>query len=162
MPIKLKSREYDGLRKRCIELLREGHIPQRVSEMLGCTSSWVSKTQKRFKLGGEEALKTRKPGGNTPRISESDVKVLLLELEKGVLAHGFTGEIWNQKRVGAIIFKLFGQKYDPSHIGRILKKAGWTLQKPQVKARQQKAEAVENWRQEKLPALKKKPNQKTG
>lgn len=162
MPIKLKSREYDGLRKRCIELLREGHIPQRVSEMLGCTSSWVSKTQKRFELGGEEALKTRKPGGNTPRISESEVKVLLTELEKGAPAHGFTGEIWNRKRVGAIILKLFGQKYDPSHIGRILKKAGWTLQKPQVKARQQKAEAVENWRQEKLPALKKKPNQKTG
>lgn len=162
MPIKLKSREYDGLRKRCIELLREGHIPQRVSEMLGCSASWVSKTQKRFELGGEAALRTRKPGGNTPRISESDVKVLVTELEKGALAHGFTGEIWNRKRVGAIIFKLFGQKYDPSHIGRILKKAGWTLQKPQVKARQQKAEAVENWRQEKLPALKKKPNRKTG
>lgn len=162
MPIKLKSREYDGLRRRCIELLHEGHISQRVSEMLGCSASWVSKTQKRFELGGEAALKTRKPGGNTPRISESDVKVLVTELEKGALAHGFTGEIWNRKRVGAIIFKLFGQKYDPSHIGRILKKAGWTLQKPQVKARQQKAEAVENWRQEKLPALKKKPNRKTG
>ena len=85
LPIKLKSREYDGLRKRCIELLREGHIPQRVSEMLGCTSSWVSKTQKRFEPGDEAALNTRKPGGNIPRISAADVKVLIAEFEKGPL-----------------------------------------------------------------------------
>lgn len=160
MPIKLPSREYDGLRKRCIVLLKEGHIPERVAEMLGCTSSWVSKTRKRYETGGEAALKTKKPGGKAPRINEAEVRLLLTELEKGAPAHGFRGEIWNRKRVGAVIFKLFGQKYDPSQVGRILKKAGWTLQKPQVKARQQNAEAVENWRQEKLPAIKKKPHRK--
>ena len=124
MPIKLRSKEYDGLRKRCIELLKDGHISERVAEMLGRTSSWVCKTRKRYETGGEAALKTKKPGGKTARISDPEVRLLLRELEKGAPAHGFTGEIWNRKRVGAVIFKLFGQKYDPSQVGRILKKAG--------------------------------------
>lgn len=161
MPIRLKSHEYEGLRRRCIELLDAGHKAVRVSEMLGCTASWVSKTKDRHAEQGEKGFKSKKPGGKKPRISEAEIKELLVELSKGALAHGFTGEIWTRKRIGSIILKLFGQKYDPSQVGRILKKAGWTLQKPQVKARQQKPELVEDWRKERLPAIKKKQNQRT-
>lgn len=162
MATKLRSKEYDGLRKRCIELLAAGHISERVSEMLGCTSSWVAKTKKRYELEGEAGLLTKKPGGQKARLNDSQLQTLLSELKRGALAHGFSGEIWTRKRVGAIILKLFGQNYDPTHVGRILKKAGWTRQKPQVKARQQNAEAVKNWREHRLPEIKKKPSQKTG
>jgi transposase len=162
MAIKLRSKDYDGLRKRCIELLAAGHLAERVSEMLGCTPSWVSKTKKRYALEGEAGLLTKKPGGKEARLNESQIQALLLELKKGAPAHGFSGEIWTRKRVGAVIFKLFGQNYDPTHVGRILKKAGWTKQKPQVKARQQNAESVKNWKEKRLPEIKKKPKQKTG
>ena len=160
MATKLRSKEYDGLRKRCIELLAAGHISERVSEMLGCTSGWVAKTKKRYAQEGEAGLLTKKPGGQKSRLSEEQVQALLLELKKGAVFHGFSGEIWTRKRVAAVILKLFGEKYDPTQVGRILKKAGWTKQKPQVKARQQKTEAVENWRTQKLPDIKKKPRTK--
>ncbi|MEO6039804.1 MAG: winged helix-turn-helix domain-containing protein [Saprospiraceae bacterium] len=160
MPKKLKPSEYVGLRKRCMELLEEGHKPIRISEMLGRSPSWVHGTLKRYTLGGESGLEARKPPGAKSKISELDVKALITQLEKGAVAHGFAGEIWTRKRVGVIIEKMFGQQYDPSQIGRILKKAGWTLQKPQVKARQQNPEAVAKWRQEGLVAIKKKPNPK--
>lgn len=161
MATKLRSKDYEGLRKRCIELLAAGHISERVSEMLGCTSGWVAKTKKRYAREGESGFLTKKPGGQKSRLSGEQIQGLLLELEKGAVAHGFSGEIWNRKRVAAVILKLFGEKYDPTHVGRILKKAGWTKQKPQVKARQQQAEAVEKWHAQGLPAIKKKPNQKS-
>jgi len=72
------------------------------------------------------------------------------------------GDLWTRKRVGAVIERLFGQKYDPSQIGRILKKAGWSKQKPQVKAGQQKPEKVREWKEERLSALKKKQKEKAG
>jgi transposase len=161
MAIKLRSKEYDGLRKRCIELLAAGHKSERVSEMLGCTSGWVSKTKKRYAAEGEAGLLTKKPGGQKSRLTEEQIQELLLALQKGALSHGFSGDIWDRKRVAAVILKLFGEKYDPTHVGRILKKAGWTKQKPQVKARQQQAEAVEKWYTQGLPAIKKKPIKKS-
>jgi transposase len=162
MAKKLPSSEYVGLRKCCIELLEAGHIAERVSEMLGCSPSWVSKTKVRYKTEGEVGLLSKKPGGNKARLSEGQIKELLEALKRGAEAHGFSGQIWTRKRVGAVIFKMFGQDYEVSQIGRILKKAGWTKQKPQVKARQQNAEAVKNWRENTLVALKKKPKKKTG
>ncbi|WP_425290906.1 IS630 family transposase [Spirosoma linguale] len=41
--------------------------------------------------------------------------------------------------------------YDPSQIGRLLKKAGWSRQKPQKQARQQDPQAVQQWREQRLP-----------
>jgi transposase len=139
---------------------QSGHKLIRIAEALGRSPSWVNGTLKRFGQGGLKALEGKKPPGAKPKISGAEVSMLLVELEKGAEAHGFSGSVWTRKRVGAIIFKLFGQSYDPSQIGRILFKAGWSQQKPQVKARQQDAEQVRQWRQERLPALKKKRRQK--
>ncbi|WP_460982734.1 winged helix-turn-helix domain-containing protein [Spirosoma fluminis] len=38
-------------------------------------------------------------------------------------------------------------------MGRLLKKAGWSRQKPQAKERQQNPQAVAQWREQTLPAL---------
>lgn len=162
MATRLAKQEYVGLRIRCIELLQEGHIPFHVARMLGRSPSWVNSTQKRYATGGAEALKGIKHPGGKPKISAGQVDELIKELEKGAPAHGFMGDLWTRKRVGAVIERLFGQKYDPSQIGRILKKAGWSKQKPQVKAGQQKPEKVREWKEERLSALKKKQKEKAG
>lgn len=44
------------------------------------------------------------------------------------------------RAAGAVIKKLSGVSYDPSQVGRLLKKVGWTRQKPQAKVRQQNPE----------------------
>ena len=73
------------------------------------------------------------------------------ELNKGAEHHGFPGHIWTRPRVNQIIIR----SYDPSQV--LLKKVGWSRQKPQAKARQQDPERV-HWRHERLPDLKKSPN----
>lgn len=156
MATRLRKQEYVGLRIRCIELLEEGYIPFHVAQMLGRSPSWVNSTQKRYALGGAPALKGVKHPGGKPKITPEQVEGLIKELEKGAQAHGFSGEVWTQKRVAALIERLYGQRYDPSQVGRILKKAGWSRQKPQVKARQQDPEKVKEWKGARLPDLKKK------
>lgn len=88
-------------------------------------------------------------------MSADQLTELVTELQKGPEQYGFQGAIWTRTRVNAVIKKLFGISYDPSQVGRILKKVGWSRQKPQPKARQQNKEAVNQWRTERLPELKK-------
>lgn len=59
------------------------------------------------------------------------------------------------RAAGAVIKRVFRVSYDVSQVGRLLKKLEWTRQKPQLKARQQDPQRIEQWRDESLPELKK-------
>lgn len=152
---KYKQSDYELLRRRCAELKEAGWKQAKIAQALGLTEGWVSRTLKKYRENGEAGLIWRKPHGPTNRLTEEQLKKLAQELNKGAESHGFTGEVWTRVRVNAVIKTMFGVSYDPTQVGRILKKAGWSLQKPSKKARQQNAQKVKRWKQEELSELKK-------
>jgi transposase len=155
MEAKYKPKDYEVLRRRCVALWQEGWKQKAIAAALGLTQGGVSRTLTKFKQQGESALQYRKPTGAPTRLTKEQLAQLVEELEKGALRHGFAGEVWTRKRVNAVIEQLFGVSYDVSQVGRILKKVGWSWQKPQKKARQQKPQAVQEWQDERLRELKK-------
>ena len=76
---------------------------------------------------------------------------------RGAEAHGFRGDIWTRGRVAEVIWREFGVRYTPTHVGRILRACGWTLPKPIRRARQRDEEAIRRWQAERWPEVKKKP-----
>lgn len=150
-----KQSEYEVLRRRCVELDQAGWKQTAIAQALGLTQGWVSQTLKKYRQQGITALQWRKPTGAPTRLTPAQLSQLVEELNKGAEHHGFAGAVWTRPRVNAIITRLFGVSYDPSQVGRLLKKVGWSRQKPQAKARQQDAQAVAHWRQEQLGELKK-------
>ena len=60
------------------------------------------------------------------------------------------------KRVAKVIRKRFKVSYHPDHVRRILHDLGFTPQKPRRVAREQDAAAVERWRKQDWPRIKKK------
>ena len=122
MGVKYKSNDYEVLRRRCVEL-KEAKWPQKaIAEALGLTEGWVSQTLKKYRESGPEGLLARKPTGAPTKLNEQQLTQLVQELNKGAQEHGFTGEVWTRARVKAVIEKVFGVSYDPTQVGRILKK----------------------------------------
>ncbi|AKD56950.1 helix-turn-helix domain-containing protein [Spirosoma radiotolerans] len=152
---KYKQSDYELLRRRCVELDQAGWKQGSIAQALGLTQGWVSQTLKKYREQGVTALQWRKPTGAPTRLTTDQLQQLVDELNKGAVYHGFAGAIWTRPRVNEIIRKLFGVSYDPSQVGRLLKKMGWTRQKPQSKARQQDSLAVAQWRDDRLYELKK-------
>lgn len=150
-----KQSEYEALRRRCVELNQAGWQQAAIAQAFGLTQPWVSRTLKKYNQQGLTALQEGKRTGAPARLSAEQLSHLVSELNKGAEQHGFSGAIWTCPRVNEVIRKLFGVSYDPSQIGRILKKVGWSRQLPQRQARQQDAQAVAQWREERLPELKK-------
>ncbi len=155
---KYKQADYEVLRRRCVELKNLDWKQVAIAQALGLTPGWVSRTLKTYREQGQSALLWRKRTGAPTRLSAEQLAQLVGELNHGAEYHGFPGHVWTRPRVNEVIKKLFGISYDPSQVGRLLKKVGWTRQKPQTKARQQNAQRVEHWRSERLPELKKSPN----
>ena len=56
-----------------------------------------------------------------------------------------------------MVRKEFRVSYHPDHVGRILHDLGFSPQKPQQVAREQDAAAIERWRKQDWPRIKKKP-----
>jgi transposase len=77
-------------------------------------------------------------------------------LSHGAEAYGFRGEVWTCVRVALVINEEFGVRYHKAHVSRILKELHWTPQLPIERASQRDEEAIEMWREEVWPALKKR------
>ncbi|GAB3264856.1 hypothetical protein GCM10027347_32230 [Larkinella harenae] len=150
-----KPSDYELLRKRCAALKDQGWKQTKIAQALGLTEGWVSRTLKKYRQDGQAALVWRKPTGPACRLTDVQLTQLIEKLNKGAEYQGFPGHIWTRPRVNEVIKRLFGVSYDPSQVGRLLKKVEWTRQKPQPKARQQNPQRVEQWRNERLPELKK-------
>lgn len=152
----------EGRRLRAWELKQKGWKQRDIAEALGVSNGAVSQWVKRAKEGGIETLRRRKPTGAPRRLSTKERAQIPQLLQEGAESFGFRGEMWTQARIAEVIRRTFGTSYHPSHVGRILRDCGWSLQKPVRRARQRDEAAIERWKQERWPQVKKihrgKPN----
>jgi transposase len=145
----------EGRRLRAWELKKEGWSQQRIADALGVSKGAVSQWMKRARQGGVQALKRQPAPGATPRLSEQERARLPELLERGAEAHGFRGEVWTCERVAEVIRREFGVSYHSAHVSRLVRASGLSLQKPSRRADQRDEEAIERWKEEKWPSLKK-------
>ncbi len=155
----LSSRAADwreGRRIRAFELKQEGWNQREIARALGVTEGAVSQWMKREREGGgPEALKKRTSPGKPPRLSREQRAKLPDLLAQGAQAYGFRGEVWTCERVAEVIRKEFGVSYHPAHVSRLVRALGLSLQKPMRRANQRNEEAIERWKKERWPELKK-------
>jgi transposase len=112
---------------------------------------------KRGREGGEEALKAHPPKGVSPRLTAEQKAQIPALLAKGAEAYGFRGEVWTASRVAEVIKRTFGVRSHRDHVGRLMREAGWSRQKPVERASQRNEEAIKQWSEERWPEIKKKP-----
>ena len=155
--MKLKEIAAQEFRFRTIvELKESGHTQKAISELVGCSQAWVSKVLKRYLTQGEQGLKIKgKAPGATPKLTESQFSKLKTMLLKGALIYGFETDNWTRERIAKLIADKFSVQYHPAHISRIMKKLGFSLQKPKSKSYRKDDQKVVKWKKEELPALKK-------
>lgn len=148
----------EGRRLRAWELYQEGWPQKQIAAALGVSKGAVSQWVARGKTGGVDALRKQPRSGAIPKLSEQQRHQLPDILRRGAQAYDFVGDVWTQQRIAAVIKREFGVSYHVDHIGRLLRAIGWSVQKPIERASERNDAAIERWRSEKWPEIKKKPN----
>ncbi len=151
-PAKLEAR-----RRRAVALLAQGLGVRTVARQIGCSPSSVSRWQADLQAGGPDALRAKPPPGRPPRLTGRQRQALLRLLRRGALGHGFATDLWTLPRVAAVIARTFGVSYHPAHVWKILRGEGWSCQKPERRARERDEAAIQRWRAERWPHIKKRP-----
>lgn len=91
-----------------------------------------------IKEGGFEALKTRPFGGRPPKLSDLQrAELAEILLIKNPTDFGFYKAMWTRDIVAAIIKSEFGITMHPAAVGKMLKRMGFSPQRPVRKAWQQ-------------------------
>jgi transposase len=147
----------EGRRLRAWDLHEQGWPNKQIALALGVTEGAISQWIKRGVAGGRDALHNRPRLGATPKLTAEQRALLPSLLKRGAPAYGFIGDVWTQRRIADLIRREFGVRYHHDHIGRLLHSIGWSVQKPIERASERNDAAIDHWRAEKWPAIKKKP-----
>jgi transposase len=149
------SRDWREWRRlRAWELKQHGWKQCDIAAALGVTEGAVSQWVERGRTGGVAALRHRPPPGPSSRLTPEQLAQLPVLLARGAEAFGFRGDVWTARRVTELIRREFGVHYHFNHVGNLLRQAGWSPQKPLRRASQRNEAAIEQWRTQRWPALK--------
>jgi len=145
-------------RKRALNLLDEGLSLNAVARQIGCAPISVLRWRDARELKGDDAFVVRTSPGRPRRLSEKDLRKLEKLLLKGPLACGYRTDLWTTQRIADLIEKEFGVTYHRDHIGRVMKRMGWSPQKPERRAMERNEERIREWKRKEWPSIKKTPN----
>ena len=145
-------------RRLAVSLLEAGWGVRKVARHVKASPSSVRRWRDAAVQAPETGLNAKPhPGGSQPKLTAEQAPHLLTLLNQGARAHGFRNELWTLARVALVIERHFGLTYCPSGVWRVLRRLGWSPQKPAKRARERDEEAIARWPQQQWPRLKKKP-----
>lgn len=149
--------QLEQRRREAVRLLNQGKTVAQTAQAVGASPSSVWRWRQAYREGGWEGLRPRPTPGRPSKLSQTQRKALGRVLEAGPLACGYSTDLWTLRRVAEVIAKRFGVHYNFCHVWYVLRKMGWTCQKPERRARERDEEAIQRWRQSDWPRIKKSP-----
>ena len=141
-------------------LLEKGYSQSEVARRVGVHRQSVSQWAAELAEKGRVGLKRAGRAGRKPRLSADDLRKLELGLKRGPEMLGYETGLWTTKRVAHLIEQECGIAYHPSQAWRILRQLGWSCQRPTGRALERNEDKIQQWKQKRWPALKKRPKTK--
>ena len=136
-------------------LFERGVSSTEVAAIVGVAVSSASRWRKAWERGGE--LLAKPHPGPTPKLSANQRTELVAALARGTRSWGYAPDGWTGPLVCDMISRLFGVEFHPEYMPRLLRRLGWTPQKPERRARERDEAEIARWRCESWPRLKKEP-----
>jgi transposase len=143
-------------RLRAVALHEQGWPEVLIAEALDVNKGTVSRWLAAAKTGGVEALLGHAGAGHPPKLTPEQLVRLPEFLWHGAEAYGFRGDVWTCARIAQVIAWELGVSYHKDHVSRLMKELGWTPQIPITRAVQRDEAAIEQWRIEVWPELRRK------
>jgi transposase len=150
-------RDLAALEKRRLEAARlfAARLSQaEVARRLKVTSSSVSRWHHVWQQQGEQGLHRRAPPGPRGRLSGEQLRQLEQMLLLGPIACGYATDLWTLPRIAKLIREHLGVKYHPGHVWHLLRRLGWSCQKPAKQAKERDEEAIRRWLRKEWPRIK--------
>jgi transposase len=153
--VKFDRVKLEQRRLKAAHLLKQGLREAEVARQVGVHRQSVNRWAKQWAKGGRAALKRAPRTGRPSKLSEVDRQRLLEGLQQGPEALGYRNGLWTAWRVADLIERQCGVKYSTVQAWRLLRALGWTPQRPMGRALERNEAAIQKWKRQRWPELKK-------
>jgi len=132
-------------RQRALALLRKKHSTQQVARQTGATERSVRRWRQESQHPKRKSRVGQAPG-RPAHLSPSQLRRLIGALKRGALHYGYAEDYWTLKRIAHLIWKLFRVRYRLPSVWYLMRRLGWSCQKPQRRALHRDDAAVAHWK----------------
>ena len=155
--VRFSAKSADVFRNCLIILKSHSHDTiASIAADLGCSADTVVRVRRAYRAGGVDALTPVRPPGRPSRATPA----YLAEMRRaavanpGTLGYGFT--TWSVARLAAHLAKATGVRFGDDQLGRLLRRHGFSFQRPKHTLKGKRDEAAYEAAKGELIALKKK------
>lgn len=146
----------EARRVRAVELFEEGASNAEIARAVGVCSESVRRWRRVWEEEGASALRRRAATGRPPKLDDDQVETVRAALERGARAHGFEADLWTLERVGVVVDRVTGVSLSRASVWRLLTgRLGWSLQRPERRAREREESEIARWIAHEWPRIKK-------
>jgi transposase len=159
---KLSHKALEHMRLLAVRrVMEDSERPSDVMDSLGLCRTSIYPWLRRYRDKGLEALVEKIAQGPEPKLSEKQrQQVRRWILGKDPRQHGFDFGLWTRRIVQTMIGEKMGVELCLTSVGKLLASLEITPQKPLRRAYERDPLAVERWRREEYPKLRKRAKQR--
>jgi transposase len=144
----------EEMRMGAVARVEAGESPEAVATGLGINRRTMYRWLEAYHYGGEDALKAKPIPGAPPKLDARKMEwVARTVREKNPLQLKFDYALWTLSMIRELIARRFGIKLSEVSVGRVMKRLGFTPQRPLYRAWQQDPELVSRWREKDYPKI---------
>jgi transposase len=157
-----KQAEKDGasrviIRIQSIILSIEGHTTGQIAKLLKVDRTTVPLWINNWNQFGKDGLLEGYRCGRKSLLEEEHLEKLADILESGPVAYGLNTGVWTSIIITSVIEDEFKVQYHPGHVRKLLKKLGFSVQRPTIKLVNADLKKQNKWIRYTYPRLKKTP-----
>ncbi len=152
------AKQLEDRRRRAIALLRVGETYRAVADTVRASLSSVVRWYQAYRKEKLKGLRARPIPGRPPRLSRKQSGRLRQMLLQGAMQAGYSTDLWTLKRIVKLVEQHFGVRYSTVGVWKLLRVGlKWSWQKPERRATQRDPKAIERWKRQSWPRIKKSP-----
>jgi transposase len=147
----------ESIRIQVVQRVLDGESVSDLSRILGYAKQTIFRWMSSYKIGGESALHATKAAGAKAKLTTRQTQWLHRTiLSKNPAQLQFPFALWTREIVRELIKRRFGVTMALTSVGNLLRRLGFTVQRPLIRAYERNPQAVEQWLKVDYPAIRAK------
>lgn len=150
------TRQLEKRRLKAGSFFAKGKTQAWVARHFLVTTATTNAWHQAWMKEGKRGLLAKGRSGAPPKLNGNDLKRIEDLLVKGPQFQGYASELWTLERIAKLIRQTTRVSYHPGHVWKILGNLGWSVQKPETRARERNKRKIRQWMRKEFPRIQKR------
>lgn len=152
---KARIKDLERRRLQAGGMFTKGKTQAEVADRFGVSRAAACQWHTAWTTNKESGLLSKGSSGAIPKLTRAQKKLLKNEILRGPAKAGYATDFWTLQRIRALAKKKFRISLGATTVWRTVVSLGFSVQKPERRARERSEQAISDWKLKEFPKLKK-------